>query len=102
MGDRSPKQCHKSITEELINGPLVPMHSIERQFKELLQQGMHVFGTKTFGNRGGVCQVTEQHCHLFAFAFESTSRGQNLLGKVFRRVREWLSFLVWGWVSSRS
>jgi hypothetical protein len=62
---------------------------------------MHVFGTKAFGNRGRVRQVTEEYGDLFAFAFEGTPGGQNFLGKMFGRVGQWFSFVVWGWSRSK-
>src|SRR4029453_2396254 len=97
MGERSPKQCHKSITEELCNGPLIAMHFVECQLKEPIQQGMHVFWSKTLGNWSGIGKVAEQHCHLLPFAFQSASRGQNFLGKVFRGIGQWVAFVVYGW-----
>ena len=60
---------------------------------------MHVFGTKAFGNRGRVRQVTEQHGDLFPFAFQSTPGGQNFLGKVFRGVGQGFAFWSSGWSS---
>ena len=72
------------------------MYGIQRQFEEPIQQGMHVFGTKAFGNRGRVRQITEQHRDLFPFPFQSASRGQNFLGEVFGGVGQGFSFVVWG------
>src|SRR5437867_3990632 len=97
MSDGYSKQRHKPIAQELVDGALVAVHGIERQFKEPIQQRMHVFGTKTCGNRGRVCQVTEQHRHLFPFAFQSAARGQYLFGEVFGGVGKRLSCMFGGW-----
>jgi hypothetical protein len=52
MGDRGTEQRHKAITEELINGPFIPMYLIEGEFEEPVQQGMHVLWTKACSDRG--------------------------------------------------
>ena len=72
------------------------MDLVECQFEEPIQQRVHVFGTKAFGNRGRVRQVTEQHRHLFPFTFQSTPGGQNFFGKVFGCVGQGFSFVVCG------
>jgi hypothetical protein len=41
--------------------------------------------------------VGEEHRHLLALTFEGTARGEDLLGKVFRRVRE----RIWWWARFR-
>ena len=62
------------------------MYLAEGELAEAIHKGMHVFGTKTFGNGGRVRQVTEEYGDLFPFTFERTPGGQNFLGKVFGRV----------------
>src|SRR5262249_25825204 len=97
MSDRCTKERHKPITEELINGAFVPMDLIEGEFEEPIQQGMHMLGTKAFGNRGRVRQVTEEDGDLFPFPFEGTAGGQNFFGKVSRSIGQGLSFMCCGW-----
>src|SRR2546428_743737 len=97
MGNRCPEQRHEAITEELIDGALVAMHFVERYFKKAIEEGVHCLRSDTLRNGSGVHQVTEQYRHLFAFAFEGTPGGQNFLGKVFRGIGQWFSFVVQGW-----
>src|SRR6516225_5748722 len=97
MGERCTKERHKPITEELIDGAFVPMHLTESEFEEPVQQGMHVLGTKTLSDRGRVRQITKQHRHLFPFAFEGTSGGENFLSEMFGRVREGFSCMFGRW-----
>src|SRR2546425_12927708 len=102
MSDGCSEQRHKPIAQKLIDSTFIAVHGIERQCEEAIQQGMHVFGTKTFGNRGGIGKIAEEYGDLFPFAFEGTPGGQNLLGKVFWGIGQWFSFVVQGWRSSRS
>src|SRR5215831_8739069 len=97
MGDRSTEERHKPITEELIDGAFVPMHLTESEFEEPVQQGMHVLGSDTLRDGSGIGKIAEQHRHLFPFAFQSTSQGQNFLGKVFGCVGKRLAFMFGGW-----
>src|SRR5262245_22152113 len=97
MGNRCSKERHKPIAQKLVDSPLIAMHLAEGEFKEPVQQGMHVLWTKTFGNRGRVCQVTEQYGDLFPFAFEGTPGGQNFIGKVFGGIGQGFACLVRGW-----
>src|SRR5262247_1600378 len=92
MGDRGTEERHKPITEELINGAFVPMHLVERYLKKAIEERVHCLRSNALSNRSRVCQVTEQHRHLFPFPFEGTPGGQNLLSKMFGRVGQWFSF----------
>src|SRR5215470_11712607 len=97
MGDGSTEERHKPITEELIDRPLVAMDLVECYLKKAIEERVHCLRSDTLRNGSGVCQVTEQHRHLFPFAFQSTPGGQNLLGKVSRSIGQRLSFMCGGW-----
>src|SRR2546426_12240758 len=94
MSDRGTEQCHEAITEELIDGPLIAMHLVECYLKKTIEERVHCLRSDALGNRGRVRQVTEQHCHLFPFAFKGTPGGQNFFGKVFGGVGQGGSFVV--------
>src|SRR5262245_12478725 len=82
MRQGSPKQRHKTISEELVDGAFIAMHSVECQGEEAVQQGVHVFWTKTLGQGSGVRQVTEQHRDLLAFALQRTTGSEDFFGEV--------------------
>src|SRR5215510_3007083 len=92
MGERCPEQRHKAITQELINGPFVPMHLVERYLKKAIEERVHCLRSDTLRNGSRVRQVTEQYGDLLAFPLQSTARGQNLLSKMFWGVGQWFSF----------
>jgi hypothetical protein len=93
MRQGCPKQRHKTVAEELVDGAFIAVHSVECQGEEAVQQGVHVFWTKTLGQDSGVRQVAEQHRHLFAFALQGTAGGEDFLGEVRWSVGERLAFL---------
>jgi hypothetical protein len=97
MGERCPEQRHEAITQELIDGTFVPMDLPEGEFEEPVQQRVHCLRSNAFSNGRRVRQVTEEYGDLFPFAFEGTPGGQNLLGKVFRRVGQGFACLIQGW-----
>src|SRR5262245_1721228 len=97
MRQGRPKQRHKTVAEELVDGAFIVMHSVECQGEEAIQQGVHVFWTKTLGQGSGVCQVAEQHRHLFALALQGTAGGEDFLSQVRWSIGERLAFLRASW-----
>jgi hypothetical protein len=96
VADRRTEQRHKTVTQELIDGALVPMNFAKRQLEKAIQQRMHVLWTNTLGYSSGVGKIAEQDGDLFAFPFEGATRRQDFLGQVRRGVRKRFAFLSCG------
>ena len=59
LGDGSTEECHKSITQELIDGSLVAMHFVEGYLKKAIEECVHCFRSDALSNQGRVCQITK-------------------------------------------
>src|SRR5215475_5245849 len=91
-----PKQRHKTIAEELVDGAFITVHNVECQGEEAVQQSVHVFWTKALGQGSGIRQVAEQHRDLLTFALQGTAGGEDFLGEVRWGVGERLASLRTG------
>ena len=85
---RHTKQCHKAIAQELVDGTLIAMDIIQCQLNETVQEGVHVFGIDAFRDGGRIGEIAEEHCDLFAFAFEDASGRQNFFSEMGWRARQ--------------
>ena len=92
VGYGCPKQRHKAIAQKLVDGTFIAMDLVQCQFKESVQEGVHVFGTDAFSDGSGIGEITKEHRHLFAFAFEGAPGGQNSFGKVLGGIGKRFSF----------
>jgi hypothetical protein len=97
MGYRCTKQGHETIAQELIDGALIAVHLVERQFEETVQQGVHRLRPNVLCQSSRISQIAEQHRNLFAFAFESTAGGENLLSKMLRGIGKWCRLVLCKW-----
>ena len=82
VGNRSAKQGHKAVAEELVDGAFIPVHRLQRQGEEAVQQGVHVVWTQAFGHSGRVGQIAEAHRHLFTLTFQSAAGVENFFGQM--------------------
>src|SRR5262247_1989341 len=93
MRQGRPKQRHKPIAEELVDGAFIAVYNVKCEGEEAVQQSVHVFWAKALGQGSGVRQVAKQHRHLFAFALQGTAGGEDFLSEVRWGVGERLAFL---------
>src|SRR4030095_6192217 len=54
MGKWCPEEGHKAIAQELVDGAFVPVHFLQCQVKEAVQQDVHVVGANLCGDGGRV------------------------------------------------
>ena len=102
--DGCPKQTHKAIAQELIDGAFIPMDCLQSECKEAIEQPMHRLRSDFLGSRGGVGKVTEEYRHLLAFAFQGTAGGEDFLSQVLWGIDQGLR--LWGrrclWESAKA
>src|SRR5215510_16257189 len=92
-----PKQRHKTVAKELVDGAFIAVYSVECQGKKAVEQSVHRLGSQPFSQGSGVRQVAEQHRHLFALALQGTAGGKDFLSQVRWSIGERLAFLRASW-----
>src|SRR5262245_23998083 len=88
MDNRRTKQGHDAIAHDLVDGAFIAMHGGHHAFQyriEELPDFLRVTISEQFHR---ALQVSEEHCDLFALAFEGTAGGEDLLRKIGWRVGE--------------
>ena len=65
------------------------MHRFHHAIENGVEQLAGLLGIAVGQEFHGAFEVGKQHRDLFAFAFQGTTRGQELLGQIGGRVREW-------------
>ena len=88
------KQGHDTITHDLVDGAFIAMHRLHHAFQHRVEELPGFFRIAVGQQLHGTSQVREQHGDVFAFAFERTTGGQNLLGQVLRCIGQGGAFLL--------
>ena len=87
--DRRTEQRHDAVAGELVDEALEALDTVREDLKKAVHDPRPLFRVHLFRHLHRALDVGEQHRHLLAFAFEGGTRGQDLVGQVFRGVRVW-------------
>ena len=71
--------------------------SVKRGLEKAIEERVHVPPVHDAPQGESSSPVTDQDGDVLAFAFQSASRGQNFLGKVFGGIGLGVACVVWGW-----
>jgi hypothetical protein len=88
VGERCAEEGHHSIARVLVDRPLEAVHLSGDALEAAVDDLVHHLGVELLGEGGEAHHVSEQDGDLFAFAFEGTPGGQDLLGQMFRGIRQ--------------
>ena len=81
MSDRSAKNCHDTVTGELVDGSLISVDLIHQDFETTVNDFVDFFGIKHFGDRRIVGDVGKQNGYQLALTFNGTAGGENFIRK---------------------
>jgi hypothetical protein len=86
MGDRGAKQRHNAIAHDLVHRALITVHSFHHALQDRIEELPGLLGVTVGQQLHGALQVSEEHGHLLALAFQGSLRLEDLLGQVPWRV----------------
>ena len=101
MTDRRTEQCHKPITQKLVDSAFVSVDFAEPNSKNRFSRVCMFSGPIRSAIAGDTARSQNSTVTCLRSPSKALLRGQNLLGKVFGRVGEWFSCLLCGEGSSR-
>ena len=90
VGQRCPENCHKPVTEELIDRAFKMVNLGQRDLEKGRQQIVHGFRTERASELGGTDDIAEQHGDLLFLAMDRVPGGENALRQMRRGVGDWL------------
>ena len=98
MRQRGAEQRHDAVAQDLIDRAFVAVHRRHHPLEHRVEELLRFLGVAIGEQLHRAFEVGKEHGDLFAFAFERTAGGQDLLGEVWWRVGQRRAFLVWrGW-----
>src|SRR5262249_35280234 len=80
------EQRHEAVAEKLVDRALVTVHLGERGLEEGVDQNVHALGAEPLGEARGADEVAEEHGDGLTLALQRTTRGEDPVGEVPRRV----------------
>jgi hypothetical protein len=87
VGDRGAEESHDAVARELVDGAFVAVDVAGQDLEAAVHDLVDGFGVETLREGSEAGDVREKDGDLFALAFESAARRQDLLGQVRRRIR---------------
>src|SRR5215472_11901887 len=87
VSDWRAKEGHDAVAHDLIHRALVAVHRLYHAVEDRIEDPSRLLGIAISKQLHGALQVSEEHGHLLALAFEGGLRGEDLLSEVLRRVR---------------
>ena len=86
MRQRRAKEGHNAIAHDLIHRTFVPVHGGHHALQHGIEELPRLLRVTVGEEFHGALQVSEEHGHLLALAFQGRARGEDLFGKVPWRV----------------
>ena len=88
MRQRCPKQGHDAIAHDLVDGAFVLVHGRHHAVEHRIEQLPRLLGVALGQQLHRPLEVGKQHRDLLALAFQSGAGGEDLLGQIWRGVRQ--------------
>jgi hypothetical protein len=82
LGQRGTEQRHDPVTQHLVDGALIPAHSLDHAFEDRVEQAAGVFGVAVGQEFQGPLEVGEEDGDLLALPLTVGGRGDPLFGQV--------------------
>jgi hypothetical protein len=90
------KQRHDTVAQDLIHRAFKTMYGVHHDMNGRIQELLGRFGVEVLDQLGRVLDVSEKYRHLFSFAFEGTTGGEDFFCEVLGGVGEgWLVCCGW-------
>ena len=86
VGERRAEQRHDAVAHHLVDGALVAVDGLHHPLEHRVEQLPGLLGVAVGDQLRRALEVGEQDGDLLALAFQSASRGEDLLGEVLRGV----------------
>ena len=86
VGDRRAEEGHDPVAHDPVHGALVAVDRLNHAFEHRVEELLRVLGVAVSKQLHRTLDVGEQHGDLLALALEGCPGGQDLVGKVLRRV----------------
>jgi hypothetical protein len=85
--NRGAEQRHDPVAHHLVHRALVAVHGVHHVCEDRVEDLARFLGIAVGEQLHRALEIREEDGHLLPFAFERRLRGENSLGKMFRRVR---------------
>ena len=82
VGQRSPKEGHNAVAQHLVHRALIAVHGLHHAVQSGVEELLGGFRVEVLNQLGRVLDIGKQHRHLFAFTFQGTAGGEDLLGEI--------------------
>jgi hypothetical protein len=86
-GQGRAEERHDAVAGELVHRALIAVHLVEDAPEALIHERVHRLRVGALGQRGVVCDISEQDRDVAAFALERRLLGQDAVDEVPGRVR---------------
>ncbi len=86
VGERRAEQRHDPVAHHLVHRAFVAMDGLHHVLEDGVEDLARLLGIAFSEELHRALEIGEQHRHLLALAFEGSLGGEDLLGKVLRRV----------------
>jgi hypothetical protein len=89
QSERGSEESHEAVAQELVDSPLVAVHSFGHQSESPAHELVHRLRIQPFGELGRLYDIAKEHCNLLALTFERALERKDLLGEVLGSVRRY-------------
>jgi hypothetical protein len=87
VGERRPEERHDPVAHHLVDGALVAVDGLHHPLQYRVEQLPSFLGIPVGEELHRALQVSEEHGHLLALAFQRALRGEDLVGQVLGGIR---------------
>src|SRR5262249_53997570 len=89
------EECHDAVAHHLVDRPFIVMDGLHHPLENRVQQLPSFLRIPVGEELHRSFEVGEEHCDLFALAFQGGLRGEDLLSEMLRSVCFWRAESTW-------
>ncbi len=86
VGERCAEEGHDPVSHHLVDGAFVEVHGLHHALEHRIEDLARLFGITVGQELQRSPEVSEQHRHPLALAFQRPPRGEDLLGEMLWRI----------------